>query len=194
MGTTILIIAFIAEAIFATYCIVTRSNQRRVRNFERIGALAAFILMALASVIHWGFRWYLLALLLLVWAVMGAWALIRRKVDHGDYKTPRIVGKAIMTLLLVFVAITPALVFPQNKLPPMTGTHPVATAKYTYTDPSRIETFTNTGDNREVNVEFWYPKDGGGPYPLIVFSHGAFGIKASNTSTFMDLASNGYVV
>jgi predicted dienelactone hydrolase len=45
-----------------------------------------------------------------------------------------------------------------------------------------------------VNVEFWYPADGGGPYPLVVFSHGAFGIKASNTSTFMDLASNGYVV
>jgi len=41
----------------------------------------------------------------------------------------------------------------------MTGMHEVATAKYTYTDASRIQTFTTTGENRKVNVEFWYPKD-----------------------------------
>ena len=45
-----------------------------------------------------------------------------------------------------------------------------------------------------MNVEFWYPSDGGGKYPLVVFSHGALGIKASNTSAFIELASNGYVV
>ena len=31
-------------------------------------------------------------------------------------------------------------------------------------------------------------------FPLIVFSHGAFGYYQSNTSTYMELASNGYVV
>ena len=97
-------------------------------------------------------------------------------------------------LLLVVIAVTPALIFPQYKLPKMTGKHEVATVNYTYTDQSRIETFTNTGENRKVNVEFWYPKDAGGKYPLVVFSHGAFGMKTSNTSTFMELASNGYVV
>jgi dienelactone hydrolase len=194
MGTTILIIAFIVEIAFATYCIVMKSNQRRVRNFMRIGALAAFVLLALVSVIHWGFRWYGLATLLLIWAALGAWALIGKKAENADYKTRRIIRLALRTLLLVFVAIIPVLVFPQNKLPPMTGTHPVATVNYTYTDQNRIETFTNTGENREVNVEFWYPDDGGGPYPLVVFSHGTSAMKISNTSTFMDLASNGYVV
>jgi predicted dienelactone hydrolase len=43
-------------------------------------------------------------------------------------------------------------------------------------------------------VEFWYPKDAGGRYRLVVFSPGSFGTKTSNTSTFMELASNGYVV
>jgi dienelactone hydrolase len=47
-------------------------------------------------------------------------------------------------------------------------------------------------------VEFWYPADtgpdGSEKYPLVVFSPGSFGIKTSNTSTFMELASNGYVV
>lgn len=194
MQTAILFIALVAEAAFAIYCIVTKSNQRRVRNIMPIGALAAFILLALASVIHWDFRWYGLALLLFIWAALGTWALIRKKAETSDYKAIPVILRAIGTLLLVFVVTIPALIFPQNKLPPMTGQHPVATVNYTYIDESRIETFTNTGENREVNVECWYPKDGGGPYPLVVFSHGAFGIKISNTSTFMELASNGYVV
>jgi dienelactone hydrolase len=104
------------------------------------------------------------------------------------------VHRAIRTILLVCIAISPALIFPQYKLPPMTGKFEVDTVKYTYTDQSRIETFSHTGENRKVNVEFWYPKNTAGTYPLVVFSHGAFGIKTSNTSTFMELASNGYVV
>jgi dienelactone hydrolase len=193
MGTIILNIAFIVELAFAIYCGVTKSNQRRVRNFMRIGALAAFILLALTSVLRWGFRWYGLATLLLVWATLGAWALIGRKAENTDYKTRVIVRRAIRTMLLIFLVLIPALIFPQYTPPKVTGTHPVVTVNYTYTDPNRIETFTNTGENREVNVEFWYPKDGG-PYPLVVFSHGTSALKLSNNSTFVDLASNGYVV
>ena len=193
MGTIILSVAILVEIAFAIYCITTRSSQEKARSYIRVGALVAFVLLTLTSVIQWSFRWYGLALLLLVWAVPGAWALLRRKAEK-DYRAMSIVGRAIGGVLLVFVLLAPALIFPQTKLPPPTGTHPIATVTYTYTDKSRIETFTNTGENREVNVEFWYPADGGGPYPLIVFSHGAFGIKVSNTSTFMNLASNGYVV
>jgi dienelactone hydrolase len=99
----------------------------------------------------------------------------------------------IGTFVLVLIVLIPALILPQYTPPKVTGKHEVATVNYTYTDKSRIETFTNTGENRKVNVEFWYPKDNG-TYPLIVFSHGAFGLKISNTSTFVELASNGYVV
>ena len=194
MGTIILIIAFVIEAAFATYCIITKSNQKKVRSFVRIGALAAFVIFTLVSVIEWGFRWYGLAALLLVWSALGAWTLIGKKEDKKAYKTGRVMFKAIAMLLLVVIAVTPALIFPQYKPPKMTGQYEVATVNYTYTDESRIETFTDTGENRKVNVEFWYPKDTAGTYPLVVFSHGAFGVKASNTSTFMELASNGYVV
>ncbi|MFD2881538.1 hypothetical protein ACFTAO_45695 [Paenibacillus rhizoplanae] len=45
-----------------------------------------------------------------------------------------------------------------------------------------------------MNVEFWYPGHAEGKYPLIVFSHGAFGVRESNASTFTELASHGYVV
>ena len=76
----------------------------------------------------------------------------------------------------------------------MSGEFKVKTSTYTFTDTNRIETFTDTGENRKITVEFWYPEKTDEKYPLIVFSHGAFGVKVSNTSTFMELASNGYVV
>lgn len=100
-----------------------------------------------------------------------------------------------MRVPLVFsFAIIPAIIFPQYKNPEITGNHKIETSSYTFTDENRIEEFTDTGENRKVTVEFWYPKEAEGKYPLIIFSHGAFGVKMSNTSTFMELASNGYVV
>ena len=194
MAITILIIAFVVEVAFAAYCIITKSNQTKVRSYIRIGALAAFVVATLAAVIQWGFRWYLLAALLLIWAALGAWALIRNKGEKKEYKTGWVVFNAIAMLVIVTLVLTPALVFPQHKLPKVTGKLEVATVTYTYTDPSRTDTFTNTGASRNVNVEFWYPKAGGGKYPLVVFDHGVLGMKTSNTSTFMELASNGYVV
>ncbi len=196
MGTIILLIAFVIEAAFAVYCMITKSNQEKVKSYIRIGAFAAFVLFTLVSVIQWSFRWYLLAALLLIWAALGAWTLIRKPVGKKEYKLLPGFVKAVLMLLLVFIAVTPALIFPQYKQPKVTGKHPVATALFTYTNQNQTETFTNTGEKRKVNVEFWYPADstGGENYPLVVFSHGSMGMKTSNTSTFMELASNGYVV
>lgn len=193
MGTIILGVAFVIEVVFAIYRIITKSNQRRVRSFVRIGAFAAFVLLTSVSVIQWSFRWYGLALLLFIWAALGAWGLIRRR-EKKDYKVMLVVFKAVGTLLLIFLVLTPALIFPQYKLPRVTGQYEVATVNYTYTDMNRIETFTTTGENRNVNIEFWYPNSASGKYPLVLFDHGSGGVKTSNTSTFMELASNGYVV
>ncbi|MCW5853305.1 MAG: acetylhydrolase, partial [Anaerolineae bacterium] len=193
MGTTILIIAMVVEVAFAIYCMVTQSVHEKVRSLARVGGLAGFILAALVGVVQWGGRWYLLAALLLGWAGLGAWNLARQK-GEKLYGPGRVVFRGVLALALVAVAVIPALLFPPHRPPKVTGQLPVATATYTYTDPNRVETFTTTGENRQVNVEFWYPQSGGGPYPLVVFSHGAFGMKGSNTSTFIELASHGYVV
>lgn len=194
MAETVLSIALVAEVAFATYCIVSKSRQRRVRNWMRVGALVAFILLALASVIQWNFTWYGLALLLVIWAVLGVWGLVRKQAAGNEYQAKPIIRNAIRTLLLLVLAVVPALIFPQHRPVVVTGTHPVATVAYSYTDPNRIETFTNTGAHRQVNVEFWYPKDGTGRYPLVVFSHGSLGTRFQNASTFTELASHGYVV
>jgi dienelactone hydrolase len=194
METLILIVAFVIEIAFAIYCIITKSNQEKVSSYIRIGALVAFLVLTLTSLIHWSFLWFGLALLLFIWAVLGVWTLIRKKNDRNIYKAGSILRRAMVGLLLVVIVMVPNLIFPQHQQPKMTGKHPVATANFTYTDRNRIESFSTTGENREVNVEFWYPRDGGGPYPLVVFDHGILGLKASNTSTFMELASNGYIV
>jgi dienelactone hydrolase len=194
MGIMILILALFFEVAFAIYCMITKSNWEKIRGFIRIGALIAFVLFTLVSIIQWSARWYALAALLFIWAVLGIWTLVGKKAEKLEYKTGPIVRRAITGVLLVCIALLPALIFPQHQAPIVTGTQPVATVNYTYIDESRTETLANTGEPVRVNVEFWYPADGGGPYPLVVFSHGILGTKISNTSTFMELASNGYVV
>lgn len=194
MGIIILIIALVVEISFAVYCFSTRSRQAQVRSTIRLGAFATFVLFIVAVVIRWSFRWYLLGGLLLIWAVLGAWRLLRPPAEPKPFSAVRTVFSTIGILLLILIAVTPVLLFPQINLPKPTGPYAVATASFTYTDEKRVETFTNTGAPRNVNVKFWFPQDAAGAYPLVLFSHGTGGIKSSNTSTFMDLASNGYVV
>lgn len=103
---------------------------------------------------------------------------------------------AVGILLLLAITLIPALVFPKHEFIETTGGYQVATALYTYTDKNRIETYANTGENRKLTVAFWYPKNYGeaATYPLVVFSHGSFGVKSSNVSLYNELASHGYVV
>lgn len=136
----------------------------------------------------------MLAVLLVVLAVAAATGLVRNKAASTSYKTFPIIRNAILMSLAFLTALLPAIVFPQYKALPVTGEHQVATVTFTYVDADRIETFANNRKNRNVNVQFWYPETAEGQYPLVVFSHGANGIKNSNASTFKELASHGYVV
>lgn len=91
---------------------------------------------------------------------------------------------------ILFVKV---ILFPPYQPPEVTGDHEVEMQEFTWVDESRVETFTDTGEKRALSVKFWYPKEEGN-YPLVVFSHGAFGVIDSNYSTCAELASNGYVV
>ena len=194
MGNLLLLIALIFEIAFAIYCIKTKQNHKQLKNWIRIAVFIAFIILTLSSVIMWSFRWFILGILLFILALKGTVSLIRNKTTLRKYKTSTIVWKTILLTFALVFALSPAIVFPQHPSPKVTGKYEVATASYTYTDKNRIEQFSDKGDNRLVNVEFWYPEKADGTYPLLVFSHGANGIKASNTSTYMELASHGYVV
>ncbi|WP_436866797.1 alpha/beta hydrolase family protein [Bacillus fungorum] len=193
MGTLLLIIILIFEVIFSVYCMVTKQNHRKIKNYIRIVVFIAFVLLTLSSVIVWSLRWVMLGLLLFLLAVKATVSLIRNE-ENKKIKTSKIVWKSTVMIVVTVLALVPAVVFPQHKLPKITGEYKVATATYTYTDKNRMEEFTDKQQRRFVNVGFWYPKNGHGTYPLLVFSHGAYGIKDSNSSTYNELASHGYVV
>lgn len=95
----------------------------------------------------------------------------------------------VMALALILLRM---ILFPPYRQPPVTGSLDVKVTEFTWVDENRVETFTDTGENRSLTVKFWYPEKEG-VYPLVVFSHGAFGVIDSNYSTCMELASNGYV-
>jgi len=194
MGSLLLFITLIWEVGFAIYCIATKQNHIKLKNWIRIAVFSAFLILTLSSVIVWSFRWVLLGVLLFLLAVKGTVSLIRNKSNAPKYKASKIVWKSLMIIFAFVLVLLPAIVFPQHPSPKVTGEYDVATAAYTYIDQNRIEEFTGQGQNRFVNVEYWYPRNADGTFPLLVFSHGANGMKRSNTSTYTELASHGYVV
>ncbi len=121
----------------------------------------------------------------------------------------------VFWLVVLGLSLLPAVLLPFNyHSTPPSGAYAVGTVTYGWVDPARLETFTaDPADHRKIAVQFWYPIDPGQSgekaasavenallstqkkqYPLVVFSHGAFGIRSSNTTTYMELASRGYIV
>ncbi len=194
MGAYIILTAVVAELAFAVFCVETRSHQAKARNMLRIAAFASFVLLVALRVIYWSLRYYALGLLLGLLAAIGTINLLRKVSYLQPYRLRRIVLQAVGTTVLIAVVTLPAVIFPQHQGLAMTGEHQVATVNYTYTDSTRVETYSDAGTNRKVTVGLWFPQVDRGKYPLIVFSHGGFGIKTSNETLYKELASHGYVV
>ncbi|MFC6647944.1 alpha/beta hydrolase family protein [Paenibacillus rhizoplanae] len=169
-------------------------SRIKLISWIRITLFIVFVILTWSPVIDWSFSWVLLAVLLFVFALKGSVDLIRKKTGVRPSRRSTRVWKRLLTAVALLIALIPPILFPQYRTPEVTGKYEVRTAVYTYTDTTRVEEFTDTGEHRRVNVEFWYPGHAEGKYPLIVFSHGAFGVRESNASTFTELASHGYVV
>ena len=96
---------------------------------------------------------------------------------------------ALMISLLVLCA--PVFAQPYKQKP---GLPAVAWAK---AGPFAVETasfdWTDAARNREVPVKIYYPKDGAGTCPLIVFSHGLGGSREGYEYLGRHWASHGYV-
>ncbi|OCA84082.1 acetylhydrolase [Bacillus sp. FJAT-27225] len=193
MGNLLLVVVLVFEIGFAIYCMATKQTHKKLKNLVRISAFILFVILTLTPAIEWSLRWVLFAALLFAFALKATISLIRNKPTR-NYKPSAIVVKSIGVVMTFVFALAPAVIFPEHRAPKITGDYEIATASYTYTDKNRIEEFSSKGENRFVNVEFWYPKQSEETYPLLVFSHGATGVKSSNTSTYKELASHGYVV
>ncbi|MBP2110242.1 alpha/beta hydrolase family protein [Paenibacillus silagei] len=169
-------------------------SRIKLLSWIRITLFIVFVILTLSPVIEWGFSWGLLAALLFIFALKGSVDLLRKKTGVRPSRRSTRVWKRLLTAVALLISLIPPILFPQYRAPEVTGEYEVRTAVYTYTDPNRVEEFTDTGERRRVNVKFWYPVHAEGKYPLIVFSHGAYGVRESNASTFTELASHGYVV
>lgn len=107
-------------------------------------------------------------------------------------KAAFVISSVILLVIVIYTWFHPSWEFPKTS-----GIFNIASVSCTYIDNNRIETYEEDGSNRWLNVKFWYPENYTGENhtcPLILFSHGAFGIKESNETLYRELASNGYVV
>lgn len=108
-----------------------------------------------------------------------------------------IIAGSILLVLVLIILFIPKILFTDYEGLPTSGAYDVKMVSAITIDESRLESFETDGSNREVPVYFYYPDTKGTEkdnFPLVLFSHGAFGYYQSNTSTYMELASNGYIV
>lgn len=195
LGTVVFIVLLLMEVGFMIYSLISKSYQKYQKSILDFLVLILVIILCLFGVIHVSFRWYLLFTVIIIRTGMGIWYLLRRKDSKvKNFKKRYVVLKGINNVILVVLAVMPAIIFPQFKPIIPSGEYKVETISYTLTDPERLETYEDQKEHRKVTIQFWYPEDTSATYRLVVFSHGSFGFRGSNASTFKELASNGYVV
>lgn len=195
LGVIILVILVGCEIGFTIYCRKTNSYQEKKRNIIHIILFGLVSFLIVIHVIWWGFRAYMLFLILFIKLCQAIWYFaFKRQRKEKIYKKRHVIIPILGSIFLYTFAVFPLILFPGFRPIEVTGDKKVETVSYTLTDVNRNETFSDNHENRKVTIQFWYPSDGNGTYPLLVFSHGAFGFRGSNASTYENLASNGYVV
>lgn len=196
LGIITLLIALGVQLAFLVWRMATKSWQKRAMHITRVASFATFSLLLLSGVYWWGFRWMGLFLLLAVMAALSVLYFIKQPKTEKKFKGYKAVFSCIGGCVLVTFCILPGILFPQFQEVTSTGALAYDTQSVTLVDASRIDPFSETNESRKLTVQFWYPSDSKNTdtFPLVVFSHGAFGYRGSNLSTYQNLASNGYVV
>lgn len=200
MNTVLLILLCIFEVGFAFTAISRKADKKGWQTGRLIcnaGQLGIFLVMLIAPGIDMSFRFmglFILLLLRIIVALIGM-LIMKNKKDKSKHPVMMILS-ALLSVALIFGSMLPSFMIADYNGLPVTGTYDVAESKAILIDESRIEEFESDGSKREVPVYFFYPADAaeGEKFPLIIFSHGAFGYYQSNYSTYAELASNGYVV
>ncbi len=200
LGFLILLLLIGIEISLMILRVRKKSYQTKLRHQISIGIFLLMILLVLLQVIKLSFRWYLLYFVLLIEAIRAVIYFIKLRKNkiklEKPYKLSKTIFTAIRRIIFVTFLLFLAIMFPQFKDLPITGEYAVATKVFTIEDTNRIEPYSKKNENRKVTLQLWYPEvdNHTEKFPLLIFSHGSFGFKGSNLSTFMELASNGYVV
>ncbi len=199
MGLVLFVLLSVLEIVLA---VKGRGKEKKKkvwlknRLFVRLSEIA---IVLIALLLPFGQKWRLVPLLGFL-ALLGIIALLKwlggRRKENIEKKAGSAVSNCVFSILFIGLMLIPAFVFTGYKGLPVSGSHPVAEASVILIDHSRTDPFEQDGSFREVPVHFYYPADSaeGETFPLVVFSHGAFGYYQSNSSTYMELVSSGYVV
>lgn len=200
MNIILLITLIGIEIGLVVFTVVKQAEKREwIRNRFLVNCFETlvFLLFTLFPGINFGFRFKgLLVLLVLRVIISGILFLAKRKKSSGRRKKGGVIYSAINSVFLFVCGLFVSFLFADYQGREVTGNYTVAMTEAILLDESRVEVFETDGSKREVPVHFYYPKDAaaGETFPVVLFSHGAFGYYESNTSTYMELASNGYVV
>ncbi|MDF2671847.1 MAG: platelet-activating factor acetylhydrolase, plasma/intracellular isoform [Clostridiales bacterium] len=201
LGAIVLGVLILVEIVFMVLSLLKKSNFKKEKHITSIILFLTFLLLVISPIINWGFQWFMLGLVLGIQALLGILFFVRKR-SSSEPRKIRLIFGSISKVLLIGITVLPVLIFPQyNDIKP-TGEYPVGTKSYTLTDESREEYFTEEKDSRKITIQYWYPVDQSGrkesilrgKFPLVVFSHGSFGYRMSNYSTYQELASHGYIV
>lgn len=198
MELAFLLLLFVLEISLTVFTVMDDRDKRKWyirRMVVRIAEMVSFLLFILLPGVNTGFRFALCTVLLAVRMLLAAvvW-LCRRDKAAGTLRVGGLVWRLLGSMALLFLALIPAFLFSGYDGLETTGEYDVKLAQAILVDDSRVETFEQDGSKREVPVCLYYPDTESGNFPLVLFSHGAFGYYQSNTSTYMELASHGYVV
>lgn len=191
METIIFVLLVIGEFVLFIWSFKAKTFKRKERSIWKIICFAVLSLLLLLGILKGIGRYVFLIAILFLQASLGL--LLEHRGKQKIFGIGRVIVRLLINGMIYLLALLPAFLFPQYRPLPVTGIYEVEEVEFTYVDEKRIETFSDTGENRTVTVKFWYPAQEG-DYPLIIFSHGAFGVIDSNYSTCMELASHGYVV
>ena len=168
-----------------------RRNRAIIRTAE-VGLLLGMILIPTVNM-KWRFFGALIVLAVRLLIAGIVW-LVMRKQSNGLRKKPVTVISCVLSVVLIAFSLVPAFIFTNYSGLPTTGEYKVIETSVIFVDKNRVDEFENDGSYREVPAHFYYPENAEGEYPLVIFSHGAFGYYQSNFSTYAELASNGYIV
>lgn len=201
MGLFLLICFVVMEVILMVSSFTKYEEKKQwllVRWVLRAGELAVFLFVMLLPNVTFDFKYQLCFFTLMIRLVRALiMYLVRRNSVTGKRSKAGAVFGGIGSIILLAVTLTPAFIFTEYKGLKPSGEYQVKQAAAILIDQNRTEVFETDGSNREIPIYFYYPETDEtvtNDFPLVVFSHGAFGYYESNTSTYMELASNGYVV
>lgn len=201
MALILFLIFVIIEIGFAVSGILRKPTKTRwqiKRLVVNVVEFFTYIVLLLLPGIDFSFRFKALALLLVIRIFLASLATIFARNNENLKKVVAMVFSAVISIVLIAISMIPAFMFSDYKGRETTGEYKVAETQAILVDANRVEEFETDGSNREVPVHFYYPQNiteiQADTLPIVIFSHGAFGYYQSNSSTYMELASNGYVV